>query len=103
MKFDYLVNSPHFLRLRTLDVSERRLGDAAFHSFRGAAEYNPLVLSGLKRLRVRGCGVSWSGVISIESFEPWQFDPEELDVGNNDLDEYSLILLTQRFGDALKT
>ena len=98
-----LVNSPHFLRLRTLDVSERRLGDSVFHELLYAAGNNPLVLSGLKRLRVRGCGVTWHAFSSIESFEPWQFDPDELDVGNNDFDEYTLMLLVNRYGDALKT
>jgi uncharacterized protein (TIGR02996 family) len=87
---------PHLLRLHGLDLSDRRLGDAA-----AAALVGSPYAHALRVLRLRGCGISDAGArLLAEPRFPWPL--VELDVAHNPIGPAGLAALRRRFGDAVR-
>jgi hypothetical protein len=95
-EFYQLVNSTALVRLEALDLSDSRLGDLTTSGMvRGA---HP---RGLRRLRVRGCGITDDGArdLARADFRPGLV---ELDVCHNLIGHVGINALLERFGDAVR-
>lgn len=89
-----LMEYPLLSRLAGLDLSDRKLGDAAAR----LVVWSPFTL-GLEVLRLRGCGISDDGAARLADGD-WPL--RELDVSFNPISTRGLDLLRARFGAALR-
>lgn len=91
-EFRELFQSPYVGRLRTLDLSDRRIGDRGLDRIRRAKP-----LDGVRRLRLRACNLSDRGAVRFAETASVR-SLEELDVSLNDLSPECVELLRDRFG-----
>ena len=94
-EFRALTHSPRLARLRGLDLSDRRLGDAVV-----AELLRSQFTASLRVLRLRGCGITDAGARALANL-PFDWPLRELDVSHNPVGESALALLLDRFGDAV--
>jgi hypothetical protein len=89
-----VADSPFFPRLGALDLSDRRLGDAAADVLarRSAAR--------LTTLRLRGCALTDAAAYRLAAV-PFAWPLEEMDVTFNPIGETGLNALRDRFGGAV--
>jgi uncharacterized protein (TIGR02996 family) len=88
--------SGYFPRLGALDLSERKLGDAAAR----VLTQRPAVAA-ITRLRLRGCGLTDAAAYRLADAE-FDWPLRELDVVyNSEISAAGLKALTDRFGDAV--
>jgi uncharacterized protein (TIGR02996 family) len=95
-----VLTGDHFTRLEALDLSERRLGNAAAGRFVRFAW--PGRVSKLKRLRLRGCGIDDDGAETLAGIPETEFAPVELDLGLNPISEAGQRRLRYRYGEAVR-
>ncbi|HVL11075.1 MAG TPA: TIGR02996 domain-containing protein [Gemmata sp.] len=94
--FRRLMGSPRLGRLRGLDLSDRRLGDAAV-----AELVRSQFSASLRELRLRGCGLTdLAAHLLAEAGGAWPL--QELDVSHNAIGPAGLDALRGRFGDAVR-
>jgi uncharacterized protein (TIGR02996 family) len=94
-EFGQLMMYPLLGRLGGLDLSDRRLGDAAAR----LVSWCPFT-SGLRVLRLRGCGITDEGayLLADEFGRPLH----ELDVSHNPISPVGVAILREQFGDAVR-
>lgn len=85
---------PLLARLDGLDLSDRRLGDAAIDELTRSRHAD-----GLRVLRMRGCGVTDVGAFALAHADR---PLVELDVSNNPISREGVAALRRRFGDAVR-
>jgi uncharacterized protein (TIGR02996 family) len=90
-----LLWEPHATRLTTLDLSDRRLGDAAV----GLLVASP-VLAGLHTLRLRACGLTAASA-EVLCGAPAAWSPARLDLDLNALTPAGVASLRDRYGTAV--
>ncbi|WP_171470085.1 TIGR02996 domain-containing protein [Frigoriglobus tundricola] len=90
-----LVAHGHFPRLRSLELSDQRLGD----SVALVLTRQPAVAA-LTRLRLRGCGLTDAGACRLADAD-FDWPLRELDVSLNSLSPYGVAALRARFGEAI--
>lgn len=93
--FTRLIGSDVLLRLATLDLSDRKLGDEAVSLLAGSPP-----LRNLRVLRLRGCGFTHAGAIALVR-SPFLSGLRTLDVSYNALGPAALAALRERFGEGL--
>ncbi len=95
-----VIDGRVFRRLDALDLSERQLAGLVGPLLqKGAARWPRWTL---RRLRLRACGIDNFGAYSIGRVPRSAFDPVELDVSLNPLNEYGLTDLRERYGAAVR-
>ena len=95
-QFQTLISSDPISKLKTLDLSNLRIGDEGAERIA-----NEIQLSNLKRLRLRGCGFTGNGAIAL-SQSPLNWSLEELDLIHNSTSASSRAQLQERYGSAVK-
>lgn len=93
--FIRLIGSDGLLRLATLDLSDRKLGDEAVSLLAGSPQVRNLHV-----LRLRGCGFTHAGAIALVR-SPFLSRLRTLDVSYNALGPAALAALRERFGEGL--
>jgi uncharacterized protein (TIGR02996 family) len=95
-EFGKLMEYPLVGRLAALDLSDRRLGDAAAE---GVA-WSPFT-NRLRALRLRGCGITDDGAYALAAADLDHL--RELDVAHNPIGPAGLAALRRRFGPGVRT
>jgi hypothetical protein len=96
LQFAEFLNSPFLDRLRCLDLSDRKIGDA----WAGQLFLRPL--PGLRELRLRACNMSNATIDDFLAHEPAAPRRVDLlDVGLNDISPDRIARLRTRFGDSV--
>jgi uncharacterized protein (TIGR02996 family) len=90
-----LMHSPRLARLRGLDLSDRRLGDAVVPELL-RSQFTPA----LRVLRLRGCGITDEGARNLADLR-FDWPLRELDVSHNAIGASVLAVLVARYGDAV--
>ena len=90
------MDNPLLGRLRGLDLSDRRLGDAAARLLVSSP-----FTGQLRDLRLRGCGITDNGAFRLARAEFAQ-PLRELDVSHNPISKAGVAALRQRYGDAVR-
>ena len=95
-EFGQLVEYPLLGRLRGLDLSDRRLGNAVARM----VSWSPYTES-LQLLRMRGCGITDEGAFQLSESV---FDCQliEMDVSHNPIGPLGMAALRDRYGDAVR-
>jgi uncharacterized protein (TIGR02996 family) len=94
-EFRALMHSPRLARLRGLDLSDRRLGDAAVSEL-----LRSQFTASLRVLRLRGCAITDEGARTLANLR-FDWPLRELDVSHNAIGAGALAILVARYGDAV--
>ena len=94
-ELDELLACPFASRLEALDLSDRRLGDAA-----AVRLARSRTVAGLKVLRLRGCGITDLGAFHLADAD-FDWEPCELDLAYNLITHTGYAALRDRFGTAV--
>ena len=95
-EFRKLMHSPRLARLRGLDLSERKLGDAAV-----AELLRSQFSASLRELRLRGCAITDAGA-GLLAGHPFEWPLRELDLSHNPLGAATVAALRARFGESVR-
>jgi uncharacterized protein (TIGR02996 family) len=87
-----LLRSRYVARLRTLDLSDRKIGDAGATDIAACRRIAPL-----KCLRLRACNCTDVGAYCL-AYAPFDWPLQELDVSLNRLSPVGVLSLQSRFG-----